>query len=201
MLLRLATLVFMAVACANFIASPAMAQASQLSAAEDIRANLLYVKYGFGEGLSGLSIHRNGMEQEVGFFGAHIDELFGDVPSAMASAETYRTQRIAGTIAYGAGMTALVTNLILIVSSTGVGSDAFINANPEAMWGLSIGGFVVGMVGAMMLGTSGSHLVNAVNQYNGDLLNQHLPEHNKIDLEIFVSMLGGAKSAGLKIAF
>lgn len=156
--------------------------------AVEIRHKMMYFKMGLGQGFSGMSINQDGKKAELGFFGGNVDEYFGEFPEALDSAHSFRMQKIVGFTMWSVGLAALLIDMGYLAYIISANDQASFRDSQGLVWGLLAGGGVVGSVGGILLQNSVGTLSEAVNKFNGGLLNKYLPPDQKIDFRIFLGM-------------
>jgi hypothetical protein len=140
---------------------------------EQYRARELYTRYSFWKGQE---IVRGGKTVEIGYFGGGYQDVFAGSPAALDSMSKFRTLRITGTVFWVAGMTILVTDIVLL----GTVSDSVVEKNSRGQvtgvkplyWGLLIPGGVIGISGGVMMQGANGYLSDAIERYNTDLTSQ-----------------------------
>lgn len=161
----------------------------------EIKEKLMVMKLGWASG----RIYQNGALLDIGYFGGGAEACFREAPEALESARRFRRERVIGSTLYFVGLATMLTDLVVlttVVARPGAPPPSVGETLGAA--GAAVGGAVVGVVGAVYLGISNSALNQAMNEYNGWLLNRHLPPQNRINLGVFVSQAGGGVNATLR---
>lgn len=119
----------------------------------------------------GLKLMRNGAKLDVGFFGGNRHQIFASSPSALEAMESYRKLRIAGAVLWGAGMAAMIAELVLLIADHDVLIDKSLSGNSikPLFWAILVPSTVVGMTGGLMLQGANGYLSDAIEHYNNDL--------------------------------
>ena len=164
-----------------------------------IKNELMYVKVGFGQGLGGVAAFQNGEEMALGFFGGNVETYFDGSPEALEAARSFSTYKTVGFTMWSIGLAALLADLGILIHVMAENDGRVYADNFPLIFGLLIGGTAVGLPGALLFQQANSRLVEAVNTYNAALLNQFLPDDNKVDLKIFA--LRGGAGTGLAFQF
>lgn len=123
---------------------------------------------------SGLTLKQGGVELSPGLFGSRLFDTFKDSLRATELTRSYRTQAIAGAALTAVGAVAAITGLVGLAGLAGARST---ERGPLVMWSVvSLSGTVALAVGAVLLGSSQSRLLEAINAWNEDLVDGALPE-------------------------
>jgi hypothetical protein len=174
-------------------------QGTEAGIAVELKQKMMYLQIGLGKGPDGISVQQNGREAKLGFFGGNVEAYFSEVPESLSLAQTFRTQRIVGVTLGGIGMAALVADVVYLTTwALSDSPSAWTNARGLGL-GLLVGGGLVGLVGAFLFQLSQGTLAEAVNVFNGGLLNKYLPPNQKIDLKILLS--SNQQGVGLSYQF
>ncbi|MFC1611748.1 hypothetical protein ACFL6C_12370 [Myxococcota bacterium] len=164
-----------------------------------IKDELMYVKVGFGHGLGGVAAFQNGEEMDLGFFGGNVETYFDGSPEALEVAKSFSTYKTVGFAMWSIGMATLLADLGILIYIIGENDGRVYANNFPLIFGLLIGGAAVGLPGVFLFQHANSRLVEAVNIHNAALMNQFLPDDNKVDFKIFA--LRGGAGAGLAFRF
>ena len=152
-------------ACVVASVAPAFAQSAPApkgDAVEFLEKNLLHLRLSF---FGSTKVVRAGKELAVGAFGGNAKEVFAGVPGALDSMSTFRTLKITGLVVYVIGLSAMLVDLALLLARHEAVYSGFSGYTSLGL-GLLIGGSVVGMSGAIIMGSALPHLSSAVEKYN-----------------------------------
>lgn len=123
----------------------------------------------------GMVLKKGNKELDLGFFGQNYDVVFRGSPKAVELGKSYMGFKISGWLLTLAGLSLLVTDIILL----GVEAKAAIDKSRSGAksvkplgWILLGVGAGVGLTGAILVGVSNVRLMDAVNAYNRDVFEQ-----------------------------
>lgn len=127
-----------------------------------LEKNTLQLRLGL---FSGTKVIRAGKDLELGAFGGNAKKIFAGVPSALDSMSTFRTIRITGVVVYAIGLAAMLVDLGLLITKNEAVYSGFSGFTTLGL-GILVGGGVVGLSGAIMMGAAVPHLTDAIGKYN-----------------------------------
>jgi hypothetical protein len=185
-------------AAAGEMTSPPMVEsdatpAGDVTLARTLKERLFSVHIGTW---TGFEIRKGNSKLEPSLFNPVWIDAFADVPEAFATAQRARTLQVVGTSLLIGGLATTVISLgaVLYMAASGAIGTPFI-----ALLVVGLIGCGVEATGSILLQVFRQAMVDAANQYNAALINQSLPQGERIPLED-VSQRDGAGGPGLVLA-